>query len=514
MPSKGNNHLSKLQKPLLFFIAIITLGWLIPSRPVSATADNLVWWPYLQQMTDTSVIILWTTRIGATPVVRYAADTSYSQQATGATRLTPLNTRMHRVELTGLQPNTTYYYKIYVDEADLLPSQTLSFQTAPPPGSDTPFTFVAFGDYGNDTASQRRLRDQMLRDSFRFILTTGDNTYENGAYREFDTNVFRIYPTLFSRAPLFPVLGNHDYHTDLAAPYLDIFDLPQNAWRSQDRERYYSFDYGNVHFVALDTDRPIWVDDAVADDDMFDWLRHDLAHTPRRWKIVAMHVPAYSTGFHRHDSEIISQPKLPPIFEAYGVDLVLSGHDHTYQRSYPLREGQITPIVQGGVVYVVSGAGSAASYPCEEADWLAVAYCSQTYGLYSRVTVNGNTLQIKAVDERGLIKDSFTITKSLDIPLTGLTLAGPSHGDLSTGQTFVASASPITVTMPLTYVWQAEAQSLTRRMSGLGNTATFTWTIPGMYQVDVTATDAQSNTAFGHHTIVITNTTSYPDRPN
>ena len=407
----------------------------------------------------------------------------------------------------GLQPNTRYYYKIYVDEEDLLPDQTLSFQTAPPPGSDTPFSFIAFGDYGNDTVSQRRLRDQMLRDSFHFILTTGDNTYENGAYREFDTNVFQIYPTLFSRVPLFPILGNHDYYADLAASYLDIFDLPPNAWRSQDRERYYSFDYGNVHFVALDTDRPMWVDDAVADDDIFDWLRYDLAHTTQRWKIVAMHVPAYSTGFHRHDSELISQPKLPPIFDAYGVDLVLSGHDHTYQRSYPLRGGQITPSAQGGVVYVVSGAGSAASYPCEQADWLATAYCSRTYGLYSRITVNGNTLQVEAVDEWSLIRDSFTISKPLDISLTELNLDGPSGGQLNTGQTFVVSASPITVTLPLTYVWRAEAQPLTSQWSGLDSTASFTWTIPGTYEVTATATDPQSNTVSSHHTIVITNTT-------
>ncbi|MEW5959086.1 MAG: fibronectin type III domain-containing protein [Chloroflexota bacterium] len=261
-----------LLRILYLTIVLVALTLLAPLRPAAAPA-NLVWWPYLQQMTDTSLIILWTTRTGVTPVVRYATDTGYGQLATGTTRPTPLNTHMHRVELTGLQPNTRYYYKIYVDEEDLLPDQTLSFQTAPPPGSATPFSFIAFGDYGNNTTSQRRLRDQMLRDSFRFILTTGDNTYENGAYREFDTNVFQIYPILFSRAPLFPILGNHDYYADQAASYLDIFDLSPNAWRSQDRERYYSFDYGNVHFVALDTDRPMWVDDAVADDDILK-LRH------------------------------------------------------------------------------------------------------------------------------------------------------------------------------------------------------------------------------------------------
>lgn len=491
---------------------LLAMTLLISGQPVSAASTNLVWWPYLQQVTDSSVIILWTTRTGANPVVRYAidsasppvGDTGYGQAAAGTTRPTPLNTHMHRVKLTGLLPDTIYSYKIHVDNEDLLPGQTLSFQTAPRPGSDTPFRFIAFGDYGNDTLSQRRLRDQMQRDSFRFILTTGDNTYENGAYREFDTNVFQIYRDLFSRRPLFPILGNHDYYADQAASYLDIFDLPQNAWRPADRERYYSFDYGNVHFVALDSDRPLWVADQAAADDMLDWLRDDLARSGQRWKIVAVHVSPYSAGYHHGDSELISQPKLPPIFEAYGVDLVLSGHDHTYQRSHPLRAGQITPTTLGGVVYVVTGAGSAASYPCEPADWLVTAICSQTYGLYSRITVTGNSLQVEAVDEHGAIKDSFSLTKTLDIPLAGLGVGGPTTGSLHVGQAFMASASPITVTLPLTYTWQAEAQTPITQVGGLGSTATFTWTIPGTYQVTVSATDSRNNTFSQRQRIVIT----------
>ncbi|MCQ3977077.1 MAG: hypothetical protein DPW09_26915 [Anaerolineae bacterium] len=405
--------LSRCFSLIWLYLSLVSLVTLVVGLPVSA--DTLVWKPYLQQITATSVIILWTTQTGADPTVRYAPDTSYTYSASGTTRLTALGSHLHRVELIGLQSNTTYYYKIYTDNQELISGEVLSFQTAPNPGSNTPFSFIAFGDYGTGLNSQKRLRDQMRRASFDFILTTGDNAYPDGSYAQFDAKVFQIYQDLFSQVPLFPTLGNHDYHSEAGAPYLDLFDLPQNAWRASDRERYYSFDYGNVHFVALDSNTPLYGSDKAADDDMFDWLRDDLSKTKQRWKIVVMHLPVYSTGPHQADSQP-ARTKLRPIFETYGVDLVLSGHDHIYQRSYPLRGGQLTTPEQGGLVYIITGAGSAASYRCGSADWVAVAYCSQRSGLYTHITVNGDKLTVEAIDANGASKDIYTLTKDPESP--------------------------------------------------------------------------------------------------
>lgn len=123
-----------------------------------------------------------------------------------------------------------------------------------------------------------------------------------------------------------------DYQTKAGAPYLDLFDLPQNAWRASDQARYSSFDYGNVNFVALDSNALLYSSDKAASDDMFDWLRADLEQTEQLWKIVVTHLLVYSTGPHQADSQI-AQAKSSPIFETYGVDLVLSGHERIYQRS-------------------------------------------------------------------------------------------------------------------------------------------------------------------------------------
>jgi 3',5'-cyclic AMP phosphodiesterase CpdA len=386
------------------------------SRAAHAQAANLVWKPYLQQVTDTSAVVLWTTQSGSAAAVDYGTTASYGSTASGDIRtLDTLNYRLNRVELHGLAPNTTYYYSIQTDGAAMLPDQVLKFKTAPSNGSDTPVTFLAFGDYGLGTRTQRNLRDHMLTEPFDFIVTTGDNAYSRGAYDEFDTRVFQVYGDLFSRGGVFPAPGNHDTYTANSTPYLDLFDLPTNALRAADSERYYSFDYGSMHIVVLDTNAPLNVTDADATDDMFDWLRADLSATRQPWKIAVFHSPPYSTG-NVHGSDGRVRSRLIPVFEQYGVQLVLTGHDHIYERSKPLRGGQVITAAQGGITYVVSGAGSAASYGCGNAAWVATRVCSANYGIYNRVTVTPATLKVEAVRDNGNVIDTFALTNTSSAP--------------------------------------------------------------------------------------------------
>ncbi len=378
---------------------------------VKSTAGNvLIWSPYLQQVTDASAIILWTTEDGGVPTARYAPNASYDMTAVGtSTPLSELGTHLHRVVLTQLEPNTTYFYKVYLDNEELIPGGQLSFRTNPMPGAKTPFTFLAFGDFGTDLDGQERLRDRMKQDTFSFIVTTGDNAYQDGRYEDFAEKVFEEYPEIFGKGPIYPSLGNHEYHTDDGAPYLDVFDLPRQAWRAHEEERYYSFDYGNTHFVVLDSNAPLDVDDHASNNDMFDWLRHDLSNTKQPWKIAVLHHSPYSTGDHGSDER--ARAKLVPIFEQFEINLVLSGHDHTYQRTQPLKQGRVTTVEDGGIVYVVTGAGSGANYACSPAEWLEVRYCAEDFGVYNRIAVNGDTLTLEAVDDEGQIRDLYVMTQ-------------------------------------------------------------------------------------------------------
>jgi len=402
----------------LMLVSVLALLISISSThpPIARAASaNLLWKPYLQQLTDTGVVVRWTTKTGTTSVVRYRTGSDALASASGTPRtIAALGAQMHRVALTGLRPNTTYTYEIVTDGETLWPDGVMSFRTAPARGSGTPVTFAAFGDMGKGTTSQRLLRDQMAADSLSFVLSTGDNAYDAGTYAEFDTKVFQIYGDVFSRAAFFPTLGNHDYATSSGAPYLDLVSLPYQALRASDHERYYSFDYGNVHVVALDTNAPLNVTDSAATDDMFDWLRADLGATQQPWIIAVTHHAPYSTGSHGSDARVRS--KLVPIFEQYGVDLVLSGHDHIYQRSKPLRGGVVTPIAQGGIPYIVTGAGDAALYACGTAEWVVVSYCAKPYGIYNRIRVAGDQLVIEAIDNTGVLRDSYTMGEATPPP--------------------------------------------------------------------------------------------------
>ena len=168
----------------------------------------------------------------------------------------------------------------------------------------------------------------------------GDNAYERGMDDEYQYAVFDMYPELLRGTVLWPTIGNHDtaQATTVPAtlPYLQIFSLPAAAEAggvASGTEKYYSFDYGNIHFVCLDS----MTSDRSPGGPMATWLQNDLAATQQQWVVAFWHHPPYSKGSHNSDTEtqlVEMRQNFLPILEAGGVDLVLAGHSHSYERSY------------------------------------------------------------------------------------------------------------------------------------------------------------------------------------
>ena len=168
----------------------------------------------------------------------------------------------------------------------------------------------------------------------------GDNAYENGTDSEYQAAVFNMYPTVLRQSVLWPALGNHDTaqssNPPAGLPYFAMFSLPTGAeagGMASGTEKYYSFDYANIHFISLDS----MSSDRSANGPMATWLRADLASTTRQWIIAFWHHPPYSKGSHDSDTDpILAQMRqnFLPILEDAGVDLVLAGHSHSYERSY------------------------------------------------------------------------------------------------------------------------------------------------------------------------------------
>lgn len=297
---------------------------------------NLVRGSYLQSCTSTSIIVRWRTDWPTNSVVRYGSN------APGAFAVTNhVRTSEHAVSLTGLTPDTWYSYSFGSDWDSFEPVGGTVFRTAPT--NTRPVNVWVIGDFGTTGEEQAAVRDSFLDygnpDATDLWLMLGDNAYESGTDDEYQAAVFNIYDTILPNKPVWPTIGNHDAALPDAAgrfAYLDIFDLPVNGEAggvASGTERYYSFDYANVHFVSLDSQ----TSDRATNGAMLTWLREDLAATERDWIVAYWHHPPYSSGTHFSDTEremVEMRERALPILEAHGADLVLTGHSHVYERSY------------------------------------------------------------------------------------------------------------------------------------------------------------------------------------
>jgi hypothetical protein len=368
--------------------------------------------PYLQSTTPTSVRVAWTTTSVATgaPTVRWATSPEGPWTSVTATsELFPTSRTgqrggdytAHDATLAGLSPDTDYCYEVRAGETVL--ASGLALHTAWT--GARPLTLLAIGDSGTGLPAQRRLRDVMLRESPDIFLHLGDIAYSSGTWGQLDDYFFTIYADLLHGVPAFPTIGNHEYETMLGQPYLDLFYLFEQARRPADQERYYAFDYGDVHFVSLDSNGEMLATiDDTAMDDMADWLTDDLAASTATWKIAYFHHPLYTSTERTPSADL--RAKIQPILVAGGVDLVLAGHVHNYERTVPL-VADAPATGTDAITYIVQGAGGSPLDPTTpDATWAA---SNGTDYSYLRLTIDGCTATGAAISDEGATIDSFTL---------------------------------------------------------------------------------------------------------
>jgi hypothetical protein len=374
-----------------------------PNVPTTDSGAALPRLPYLQSVGPTSALVAFRTGVSCTPFVRFGEGSDISRTATA----TVAGWR-HAVKLDGLQPGKTYSYVV---EACGSVTGVRQFQTATGPGTRVHFTAMGdFGTGGTQQANVMKLLGQPSR-AGEFLLTLGDNAYSSGTEAEFQSNMFKPMAALLRQVPLFPSPGNHEYVTNQGQPYLDNFYLPAN--NPEKSERYYSFDWGSVHFVSLDSNCVIGLasSDRCTLAAQKSWLAQDLAATRQPWKVVFFHHPTWSSG--EHGSQLKMRREFAPLFEQYGVDLVLTGHDHNYERSKPMKGDGVAPSGTRGIPYLVVGSGGASlrSFPGSQPSWSA--FRDNVNAGYLDVVVDGGTLAAKFITASGAVRDSLTLTKTL-----------------------------------------------------------------------------------------------------
>ena len=447
-------------------------------RPPGGGGDPvLVRGPYLQQGTPTSVVVRWRTSVLSDSRVMFGQATELTgeqpqQPAAESLSLSvasPVATRDHEITLTGLVPNTRYYYSV---GHDLGPAyQRLAgndaehfFDTPPQAGVPAPMRIWVLGDSGLGNQVIRDVRDRYHEFTndvangganarhTELWLMLGDNAYPQGTDQQYQNGVFDIFPELLRKSVLWPTPGNHDLYDVVSDtwPYFDIFTLPQfgeaGGLESLD-EAYYSFDYANVHFVSLDS--VSYPNDTLPGSDMLTWLEADLADTTQDWIIVFFHHPPYSKGVHDSDNPGDSNGRLVavrqyivPVLDAYGVDLVLAGHSHSYERSF-LIHGHYgsSDTFDGGIHLIDGGDGDVQGTGAYQADGLGTVFAvAGSSSLLSPgvaellggqpgepphpvmvsslflhgsmvLDVNGNRLDARFLDSAGDFEDSFTMFK-------------------------------------------------------------------------------------------------------
>ena len=341
--------------------------------------------PYVQSVSASSAVIAWVSEEPNVGLVDYGETPQLGRKGVDAQV-----GRRHAVALPGLSPASTYYYLI--TEADGI-SEMAHFHTAPE-GEDSRFAFAVIGDSGRGRKSQLAVAALLESLKPNLLLHTGDVVYPSGEERYYDRRFFVPYRRLLKEVPIFPVLGNHDLERGNGAAYLNNFHLPCNDPRGTGR--YYSFDWGNAHFVALNSEL-YHGDHSYRSEEQKSWLERDLKETCQPWKIVYFHRPIYSSSKHGSDERI--REDLEPVLIRHEVDLVFSGHDHVYERTRPIR----------GVTYVLSGGGGKSLYPAGRSAWTAF---SKSIHHAVMVRIDGERLCLEAIEPDGTVIDRADLSRA------------------------------------------------------------------------------------------------------
>jgi hypothetical protein len=480
--------------------------------------------PYLQSATSESMHIVWRIRQETKPVICYGLSPEKLTQSTapdatlirrtdkeggstgGAKHLSsaPSDTRQYEARITGLKPDTKYYYAVYDGETRLTAADdTFSFRTLPVAGAERPLLMWVVGDSGTGNKVQAKvhtaMRDWLTKENraLDLYLHVGDMAYGSGLDSEFQGFFFQAYDTTLRNTVCWPAFGNHEGRSSKSStgvgPYYDAYITPtagEAGGVPSGTESYYSFDIGRVHFISLnsyDTSRQ-------PDGAMAQWLKADLEKTKADWIISFFHHPPYTKGSHdsddpKHDKELIEmRENIMPILEGGGVDLVLAGHSHIYERSMLIDGAYATPTVADNVVLDDGDGDPAGDGPYKKSAGLkphdgTVAVVAGHGGtslsrkktpspvMYATILefgsvlldLKGDTLTGKMLNADGAIRDTFQLIKRGEVKQTRLAMPkqppaplGPEKLSSSSGNSSSGGSWPkkFTAIIPQGSEWQ------------------------------------------------------------
>ena len=365
-----------------------------PVEPMPGPA--FVMEPYLQFATRTSIVVMCETSAPTTCLLEYGAtfppDKSIAVEKADT---------LHEIKLDNLVPKTKYFYRMVCTDADgkKLTGKPATFFTAV--DATDAYSFAVIGDTQRNPAVTGKVAKLMWDRRPNFAIHLGDVVDNGPDNKQWTDDLFKPCRELFARVPLYPCIGNHEKNH---AFYYRYFSLPKP-------EYYYSFRYGNGEFFTVDTNKP--VDPAS---EQYQWLDKALAASDAKWKICYHHHPCFSSdsddyGNTEKANSTYGSPKhkaLIGLYEKHNVDLVMNGHIHAYERTWPIRAGKVD--AKTGITYVTSGGGGGKLEDFEPTPAFFKNQGRVDYH-YCYFTVQGGSMECKVFDSENRLFDQFALKK-------------------------------------------------------------------------------------------------------
>jgi len=390
----------------------------------------------------------------ANAAVDVGVDDTFGRTVTAETRTVPgWPVHYHRVTVDGLEAGRPYRYRIRHDGTATAPRTVRTAPAAP-----EPFTFAAYGDQGT-TDGAERVAGVLAAAAPTFTFCLGDLCYADPSggvlpvgsvdHAAWDRWLAMVSKATAATAAVLPAVGNHEIETGMGAwgydGFLDRIPLPGNGLAGLPTT--WSARWGNVALVAADANdvsTEITRNNGVSGGGQLAWLERTLAgwraDPAVDWIVVGFHHCAYCTNtLHGSDAGV---RRWVPLFDRYGVDLVINGHNHCYERTHPLRAGVAVAEVgrggtwgsAGGVTYLCAGGGGGQTYPMstaplstvtvdgglripERAPWSAARYNDHSLLLVDVDPAGpggATTLTVRAVSAAGAEFDRLTLVRRRD----------------------------------------------------------------------------------------------------
>jgi hypothetical protein len=405
------------QVVIIPLFAIVAIFGCKEPIPVSDTVE-LTRQPYLQNSFKDSISILWNTNSAKVAYVKYGFSENLDHEAQG-TAFADGKIVRNTVTVKGRKRGKKYTYAIYTDSIQLASGPEYHFVTEPENHTD-PFSFYAMGDIGEpvETGGFPEITSHQINRLVQrphFGIGLGDIIYPDGESSVADPYLFKPMEVILKNIPFYPALGNHDWHVDPDQNF-------EKEWKLQNNEHYYSFDYANAHFIALDTRSGSMFEK----DKQLAWFENDLKQAQGKydWIFVYFHHNGITCTYKPVYKDVV---EMYPLFARYNVDIVFNGHAHTYERLLPLdKAGKVIekwqvpqysyPEIKDGFIQITTGAGGKLRsgwqpYKLGDCPDDIVAAVGHT-GHFSLIDIDGKNLKLKAISSMGgAVLDSLIIRK-------------------------------------------------------------------------------------------------------